>query len=263
MLDQTDGEPPNFWQDVDKLAIQMMTLLLPVINDAGPLYGHKWNGVEAIYQSFHEIIQHAAWLSVCIRASTSMIHFSWRLPGEPFDASQISVSDQRFQESQKLAQKADNELIKNAPNGAEVKRPMRIIRVKISILPEVTRHTPGPAKGNVVVGQRIYTLLKPQVVHYWGFLNETEDRRGILPLKEWISAKKGWWPTIEKIAVFVVIIVILLPALSLNLAPGLCTERDEEPVHRAFCQYGRIIQDHITPYFHILSQKLHMQNLVK
>jgi hypothetical protein len=78
----------NFWSEVATLTAQVSVLLKPLTD-----YLYNLPGGEAVeipelrdqYQSLHNLISHAAYLSLCIRLSPTIFYFTDVVPGAPFD----------------------------------------------------------------------------------------------------------------------------------------------------------------------------------
>ena len=174
ILGPTGGVPLTFWEQVDKLAIQTLALLLPFINGVGPGYYKQWKSFSSLYQGIHEIIQHAAWLSVCIRWSPSIINISWISPGTRYTPDVEDASPERLILSKQQAKALDEHDIDSPPT--------RVARVKISALPEIKRFTPGVSNNSVILGQRVYIVAKPRVVYYYGLANEANSQARWTPL---------------------------------------------------------------------------------
>ncbi|KAH8883839.1 hypothetical protein GQ53DRAFT_421488 [Thozetella sp. PMI_491] len=102
--------PPLFWDEVDKLSMQMVALLLPVVKllDAH-LPQSRQNSLRALHQDLHHIVAEAGYLSVGIRWSRSIFRFRTPLPGETNDdREQQHIDEAIYKSSKVMADKQDS-----------------------------------------------------------------------------------------------------------------------------------------------------------
>jgi hypothetical protein len=195
-LRTTKGEPPRFWQEVDRLCTQMLAMLLPFHNYVREAAPSKSISTSELYQALHDVVAYAGWLSVCIRMSPAIVSMDWCIPGEPYSVEPVNNSQEAY-EASKDAAEADEfsqDIIKQyevlfegaAESKPQRKKVMSAARVKISVTPKVVRHKPLP-KTLATKGVTSYTLMKPSVVFYEGFRLEQDERNVFVSLPDYIQ----------------------------------------------------------------------------
>ncbi|CEI63916.1 hypothetical protein FVEN_g9211 [Fusarium venenatum] len=196
-LRKNNGEPPLFWQEVDKLCWQSLAMLLPFYDYVEETAVSKPMPKTELYQSLHDLFAHAGWISVCMRMSPAIISIDWNIPGEPFSTELINNSQEAYEASLDAA-KAHEASVEKArqyqmmvlgvsgkprPHIRQVKSAPR---VKITVTPTMVRHKPLPKTMNIK-GVTSYTIMKPSVVFYEGFKLEGDENKAYTSLPVYIQ----------------------------------------------------------------------------
>ena len=91
---------PEFWPEVDRLALQITDLLLPLIR---VLDGHfpasAQKSIRDIYQDIHHIVAEAAFLHIGTRWSGDIFRFTSVIPGQPWAIDQQNADSEVFERS--------------------------------------------------------------------------------------------------------------------------------------------------------------------
>ncbi|KAF4447437.1 hypothetical protein F53441_9048 [Fusarium austroafricanum] len=182
-LQTSNGIPPRFWEEVDKLCVQTLTMLLPVYGYTSMFTGYEPISIEQLYQKLHNLIALAGWLSVTIRMSPAIFSFSWAKPGELFSMNQVNRCQSAYKASMEVAQRYHTRLMKEKPNSKPMKSAARI---KISVFPEIVRHRPVPKVMNNE-GVTSYKILEPHVLYYQGLQLEHDEERAFISLPDYIK----------------------------------------------------------------------------
>ncbi|TPX19060.1 uncharacterized protein E0L32_011221 [Thyridium curvatum] len=99
---------PEFWPEVERLALQTTKLLLPLINLQGQAAPKgPFPRLVEIYQELHNIIAEAGYLSTCMAWSPSIFQFSLPNPGQPWDLGQEHIDSTPYNTSRRLAIRHD------------------------------------------------------------------------------------------------------------------------------------------------------------
>ncbi|KAJ4137348.1 hypothetical protein NW768_002934 [Fusarium equiseti] len=185
-LRMSNGEPPRFWEEVDKLCTQMMTMLLPLFAYAkGPTNSDSIPVSELyqLYQALHDVIAFAGWASVCIRMSPTIVSMDWTRPGEPFSMDLVNNCQEAYEASKRAAHDYHARLGNFISHDKTFASPAR---VKISVTPRIVRHKPNP-KSMATQGVNSYTLMEPHVVFYQGFYDKEDESRAFISLRDYIQ----------------------------------------------------------------------------
>lgn len=166
--------PPRFWDEVDRVATQIMSMLLPIYNDLGRKRNHVMEFGRAV-QGMHNIVSYAGWLNVATRALPAIIQFKWPRPGEEYNFDQVNLHQGIFQYSSMRAAQADGQV--SSP-------PARAARVRIVGSPEIWRYASQPSPG---IGQTSARLLRPHVVYYQGYRDRARDRNAQMRLEQHVG----------------------------------------------------------------------------
>lgn len=181
-LKDSDGMPPFFWDEVDKLCTQAYTMLLPAREYAADHKYFQPMPLRDMYQSLHDIVAYAAWIHVCIRTSSAIVSFDWRIPGEYYNMNVVNLSHEVY-ESSALAAKQHEKNYKK--KGAKKEYMESTARVKISVAPEITRHKPM-IKTRRSQGMTSYKLMKPHAVFYCGYEEATNETVAFQSLPDYL-----------------------------------------------------------------------------
>ncbi|KAL8370524.1 hypothetical protein RB595_000751 [Gaeumannomyces hyphopodioides] len=208
---------PNFWPRVDELAAQTTSLLLPLINFQGQQAPtEKWPGLMVIYQELHDIIAEAAYFSICIRLSHTILHIEYPEPGDKWELDHSHLEGERiYQKSKENAQKYDT----NQGNKS-IKRSARIAKVKVIAWPQIKRHEPLGSVENYGAedGERVALVSRCEVAYYYGRSDDQGEMWERKPtLAEHVLSSKNTTPRIEQTLLFFVPLLIL--GLLATLAP--------------------------------------------
>ncbi|KAG8674329.1 hypothetical protein FPOAC2_00341 [Fusarium poae] len=194
-LRKNNGEPPLFWQEVDKLCWQTLSMLLPLYGYVEETAISKPIPKTELYQSLHDVFAHAGWISVCMRMSPAVISIDWNIPGEPFSAELVNNSQDAYEASKKaaMAHEASVEkarqrmsLRRSGKPKAHIRHVKSAPRVKITVTPTMVRHKPLPRTMNIK-GVTSYTIMKPSAVFYEGFKLEGDEKKAYTSLPDYIQ----------------------------------------------------------------------------
>lgn len=162
------GVTPLFWDEVDRITSQLLTLLMPLYILAGQEEWHEMRPPSVLYQQLHEIVAAAGFVAIAVRLSRSITRIEWLEPGEAYSFGPVSLSHDIYKDSLRRAK-------------SEGKRNGRDYdfcpRVGISVTPNVTRHAPGHFNGRA--GQAVYKVFKPHAVYFAGYLSSSLDAEAI------------------------------------------------------------------------------------
>ncbi|KAJ4263607.1 hypothetical protein NW762_006430 [Fusarium torreyae] len=222
-LRTSNGEPPHFWKEVDKLCTQTLALLLPVYTYTAKFTNYEPISIPDLYQSLHDVIAYAGWLSVCIRMSPAIVASNWVIPGEPYEMNQVNTCQAAYETSKGAAQQHQMRLRQRKRNS---ERMMSAARVKISITPEIVRHKPLP-KVMQTEGVTSYTIMKPHVVYYEGLRLDQDEKRAFISLPDYIKRLRDR-NCVPRYAALVIIFVVLI-CLWVR-----CTTLGQETWHKVF-----------------------------
>lgn len=191
-LDRTGGKPVQFWRQVDNLTHLIVVQFLPLLRWVGQSQTDDPLGCSEIYQDVHEQVALAAWLSIQMRRSSSIVHVEWPVPGSRWDPNLDDVSGPVFARSRSAAREYDKQPTPREPRG--VGRVARAARIMIVVAPELKRYT---LERN---GQRVYSLLRAKVACYFGLADDIRDESRPTPdllryslfMKQKAKWSKGW-----------------------------------------------------------------------
>ncbi|KAK5992542.1 hypothetical protein PT974_05955 [Cladobotryum mycophilum] len=161
--------PPHFWDEVDRVSAQIMRMLLPLYATFGNYTEPGTRDQLSTYQSLHDIVAHAAWLSVAFSLSPKIVRFDWVKPGELYRFEHVSVGTE-----------VDEEGHRN--NRGEPRRQ----RIMICAAPKVIIHSRS-TRG----GKTRYTIMKPRVVCYFGRRKDEDDKMTLISLDQHIRAARS------------------------------------------------------------------------
>lgn len=201
----------GFWDAVDQLALQITTLLLPLLDLVeNHLPARKLQSLRMFYQDLHTIVAEAGYLSIGIRWSRNIFRFSQPFPGEVWDNDQEHVDDTIYKASEAAAKRADSAAERKwkleraerpvmgqaGAKKAVWRRPSRMGKVQVILWPKLQRFAAtgkvNPMMG-VANGENLITILKSQVVYYHGLAGPADDEEqdgDYLNLDEWVSLIK-------------------------------------------------------------------------
>jgi hypothetical protein len=185
-LRTSKGEPPRFWEEVDKLCTQMMAMLLPFFTYAKGATNSDsipTSELYQLYQALHDMIAFAGWASVCIRMSPAIVSWDWTRPGEPFSMDLVNNCHEAYEASKRAAHDYHARLGNFSSHDKTFASPAR---VKISVTPRIVRHKPNP-KSMATQGVNSYMLMEPHVVYYEGFYNKTDESGAFISLRDYIQ----------------------------------------------------------------------------
>ncbi|KAJ9151805.1 hypothetical protein NKR23_g2734 [Pleurostoma richardsiae] len=219
MFPGPDELPPNFWSEVDKLALQTTRLFIPLVNSIGKVFrNHMWGQTKSIYQDIHNIVAEAAFITNVMRRSASIFRIEFPRPGAAPDMDQEDWDwDGDFYEVSKKAaedkQKAETEATTpvTAPAGtsrgqdANAGAPPEVkdlilpreytARVQIALWPSFKRHTAigekkdGGSHG-ATHGESISRIAKAQCIYYQGLIKEMASSPERTPLQDYIADQR-------------------------------------------------------------------------
>ncbi|KAI5467540.1 hypothetical protein BGZ63DRAFT_430975 [Mariannaea sp. PMI_226] len=203
-LETTGGLPPFFWSEVDRLSVQILTLLLPSFEWTTEL--KEWQSsppsVNELYQWLHDVISYAGWLSICTRVSPGIIEYIWITPGDRYYLDQINFTQEADELSQALPQGHRQQRIATANVDDAMKR------VKISMTPRIVRHMPCIGVDVRMPGTEVHTLMQPHVVCYEGSGFNQRDTKYIA-LPEYIRNLRNRTGCPRKAAIAVMFLIVL------------------------------------------------------
>ncbi|KAF6829776.1 hypothetical protein CPLU01_07734 [Colletotrichum plurivorum] len=185
-LGNSQGVPPFFWLEVDKLALRILLLILPVINWARRTWPPEEEliDIKTMYEHIHHCVAYAAWFSVNIKLSSSPFLFSWPSPGDRYMPDQVELCPALYSRSRLTNTERDfDETFQravDAPRGSQAPTPppRRLARVMISAAPCVQIFRPvRDEESGEPIGQNVKTLTNAHVVYYHGLENNRDDEK--------------------------------------------------------------------------------------
>ncbi|KAK1782690.1 hypothetical protein QBC45DRAFT_191594 [Copromyces sp. CBS 386.78] len=112
---------PNFWPEVDKLAIQTTALFSPLIRFMDVELEKRIDPLE-FHQEIHDIIAEAGYFNIAMRLSRDVFRFNWPLPGDAWSFEVENVDDVPFEISRAWADKHEEDAQKRYRAGLEAER---------------------------------------------------------------------------------------------------------------------------------------------
>ncbi|KAF7548146.1 hypothetical protein G7Z17_g7240 [Cylindrodendrum hubeiense] len=195
------GQPPLFWEEVDKLCTQVLALVFPTFAWTSETGESQSPSVQELYQWLHDVIAYAGWISVCTRLSPAIIISDWVIPGERYHVDQVNLSQDVYEHSKNMVQ---SWALKRVSTGSC----KMTARVKISVAPKIIRYKPATDPFGRE-GTAKYTIMQPHVVYYQGRdLDHDEDRRYVT-LPEHIHRLRDR-KTVPRGAALVIMLVAML-----------------------------------------------------
>ncbi|KAL4730789.1 hypothetical protein ACLX1H_002828 [Fusarium chlamydosporum] len=179
----SNGEPPRFWEEVDELCNRMVAMLLPIYAYANDITSSKSTHSLKLYQSLHDVIAYAGWLSVLVRLSPAIVSIDWTAPGDRYSMGQANSCHDAYVNSKVAIIRQDMD---SGEFEARSRQVMSAARVKISVTPKIVRHKPVP-KTVAARGVTSYTIMKPHVVYYQGYRLEKEEKQAFISLPDYIK----------------------------------------------------------------------------
>ncbi|KAF6805379.1 hypothetical protein CMUS01_14630 [Colletotrichum musicola] len=183
-LGDSQGVPPFFWLEVDKLAMRILVLILPVINWVRRTWPPEEEliDIKTMYEHIHHCVAYAAWFSVNVKLSPSPFLFSWLSPGDRYLPEQFELcsalhSRSRLENTERDFDQTFQRAV-NAPPGSQAPTPppRRLARVMISAVPDVWIFRPVRDKeSGEPIGQNVTKLTNAHVVYYHGLENHSDD----------------------------------------------------------------------------------------
>lgn len=172
-------EPPQFWDEVEEATQAIMRMLLPVHRLVCGRLRNPEESQSTLYQKLHDIIAHAAWLSVGMQLSTCITQIDWLRPGEVCAFGQVNVSDDTFERGRREALKLSG----TSGRGDFA----HIARVKISVVPQVTRYEAVSGSEARSSGLTSYAVTRPHAVYYQGWGREDKNRESLVSLSTYLG----------------------------------------------------------------------------
>lgn len=203
-----DLQPPLFWDEVDRVTMGTLDLLLPMINFLGSMSPRTpWPTLSEVHQNLHNIVAEAAKLTNGIRVCRSICSIDYPLTGDLwaldhehtsdviYDASSQRTSELDAKAFSKRSEVKDWEIRRADAEGAArrrwpdreaaawirrwetsnprpVDRSMRAAKVQIVLWPCITSYFPVRQNtangGGYNEGEECRTIIKAQVVYYSG-----------------------------------------------------------------------------------------------
>lgn len=225
-----DLEPDLFWEEVDRVTLGILDLLLPMINFLGfisPLTA--WPKLTEVHQSLHNIVAEAAKLTNGLRVCRSVCWIDYPLTGDLWGLNHEHTTDSIYNESAQRASVLDarvfnettemRDWVTRRADAAEVARrrwpdrseawvrqweienpkpfdrSRRAAKVQIILWPSFTTHFPVKQNtatgGGINVGEERHTIIKAQVVYYSGKSSDEGDHAENLTLQQHIQRHRG------------------------------------------------------------------------
>lgn len=224
----TDLEPQDFWQEVDRVTVGILELLLPLMNFLGTMSPHSpWPPLAEVHQNLHNIVAEAAKLTNGIRICRSIFWIDFPVPGDLWNIRQEHADDIIFTESRRKAVELDDENFEKTPQMVDWltqrdssfqaaanpdreqnawnanwekthPRPFNPVRrtakVQISMWPSFTAHFPvrqnTTGGGGFNDGEEERAIMKGQVVYYAADESAKGDQMEHVTLKEHIMNRR-------------------------------------------------------------------------
>ena len=169
------AEPPLFWKNVNKIAAQLMTMLLPIY-DIDYSFGSDTasTSLTPIYNELHRLVAKAAYINLAIRCSTKIVDFVWLQPGDRYQFNQTDHHPTSYQQSKEYTKEAMMRVHDKSSLCARVHISVAPSIKSYSLLPRIER-TDGPLK--------VYNIQKPRAVYYHGFDDDEKNENEYDPLR--------------------------------------------------------------------------------
>lgn len=158
-------------------------MLLPIYAYANDITSSKSTHSLKLYQSLHDVIAYAGWLSVLVRLSPAIVSIDWTAPGDRYSMDQANSCHDAYVNSKVAIIRQDMD---SGEFEARSRQVMSAARVKISVTPKIVRHKPVP-KTVAARGVTSYTIMKPHVVYYQGYRLEKEEKQAFISLPDYIK----------------------------------------------------------------------------
>ncbi|KAJ4397250.1 hypothetical protein N0V93_001474 [Gnomoniopsis smithogilvyi] len=240
----------NFWQEVDRVTLGILDLLLPMINFVGELEPDVGAlPLTEVYQQLHNIVAEAGWLANGLALTRSCFWLDFPQPGQLWDVRQEHVTDIVWKASKAFADYNDGIDLENAllawrqarmhvydaldddPKPAlgtwsrttyELDNPRprlvrRTAKVQISMWPFFERSYPYKQElvsGDFNLGEETTVLQKAQVVYYAGNDSDAGEQQEDYTLKQYLedySRRKAiFWGPRAWISWPIVLLLLLL-----------------------------------------------------
>lgn len=99
----------NFWPEVDRVTLGILTVLIPMINFSGKLNeALAWPPLAEVYQNLHNIVAEAGWLANGLALSRSCFWIDFPQPGQLCDLRQEHASDVIWTASREAVTRKDD-----------------------------------------------------------------------------------------------------------------------------------------------------------
>lgn len=213
----------NFWEEVDRVTIGILDLLLPMINFVGELKpGARALPLTEVHQQLHKIVAEAGWLANGLALTRSCFWIDFPQPGQLWDVRQEHVTDVMWRASKDFADLSDGQHLQRnmtiwrrarAPvydaladnpkptlfdwsrntyeiNNPRPRPPRRTAKVQISMWPFFERSYPYRQElvyGDFNMGETTTLLQKAQVVYYAGDDADAGEQREDYTLKQYLE----------------------------------------------------------------------------
>lgn len=213
----------NFWQEVDRVTLGILDLLLPVINFVGELQPDvRVLPLTEVHQQLHKIVAEAGWLANGLALTRSCFWIDFPRPGQLWDVRQEHVTDVVWKASKAFTDKNDGadldeallswrqarihvyDALADDPKPAlgewsrstyELDNPRprqvrRTAKVQISMWPFFERSYPYRQElvsGDFNLGETTTVLQKAQVVYYAGNDANAGEQEEDYTLKQYLE----------------------------------------------------------------------------
>ncbi|KAH7313467.1 hypothetical protein B0I35DRAFT_480150 [Stachybotrys elegans] len=194
-LNSSDGVPPRFWEEVDRLAAQTLSMLLPLYNMLGEVGPEELMPLQWIYQKLHDVIALGGAFNYVTRTYPIVLESAWAVPGDALEIDQRDVAPELHAESAMKASQHDS-LANTNPN-----HPRRA-RVQICITPRMLAYVED--QGGRLVS---YKLMRPRALFYQGYVDEMENKWEFVALGHHLrNVKRARRPSVAMILLFGIVL---------------------------------------------------------
>ncbi|UNI23225.1 hypothetical protein JDV02_009058 [Purpureocillium takamizusanense] len=176
-------EPPHFWTQVNETAHIIMRMMMPVHRIVCGRLRNPDESRSGLYQRLHDVVAHAAWLSVGLQLSTCITQIGWLRPGDTSVFGQVNVSDDIYGRARQEAWKL------SATLGRGYDLP-HVARVKISVVPQITRYEPMAGSEDRSAGLVSYAVTRAHVAYYQAWARDDKDRESLVSLSEHLGGPR-------------------------------------------------------------------------
>ncbi|KAJ4388351.1 hypothetical protein N0V85_007649, partial [Neurospora sp. IMI 360204] len=139
---------PEFWPEVDKLAIQTTALFSPLLRFMDAEFEKRIDPLE-FHQEIHDIIAESGYFNIAMRLSRDVFRFNWPLPGDAWSFEVENVDDVPFEISRAWADKHEQDAQKRYHAGLEADRRRKKRRKELGLDGRTPRTTAAMARGTL------------------------------------------------------------------------------------------------------------------